>query len=259
MKYFIVDAFAEQVFQGNQAGVCLVETPLDDETMQNIAAENNLAETAFLMKNGSDYDLRWFTPEVEIDLCGHATLASAYVISKFVDKDKKTVHFHTKSGILSVTEKGDYYEMTLPSRKPKRAEISPQIQQAIGCPVLEAARARDLLLLVQDKNAVQTLRPNMELLRQIPDCFGVIVTAKGDSKVDFVSRFFAPGAGVPEDPVTGSSHSTLIPFWSERLGKREMVARQLSKRGGTLYCEDCGESVKLSGKAALYLTGEINY
>jgi len=256
MKYYVVDAFADQVFHGNQAGVCLLDAPLDDCVMQKIAAENNLAETAFILPKGDDFDLRWFTPEIEVDLCGHATLAGAYIVFTYLNPDLQTVRFHTLSGALEVTKQGDLLEMDFPARKPRAIPITPLMEQAIGRPALEAWLARDLLLLVRDEQAVQSLTPNLELLRQIPDCFAVIVTAKGNT-ADFVSRFFAPKAGVPEDPVTGSSHATLIPFWAERLGKDQMTAKQLSKRGGTLYCKDCGERVKISGKAALYLCGEI--
>ena len=256
IKYFVVDAFADRLFQGNQAGVCLLETPLNDDTLQKIAAENNLAETAFILPNGTDFDLRWFTPKVEIDLCGHATLASAFIISKFVNPDLETIRFTTQSGILCVIPKGDLFEMDFPSRAPVEAKVTPLMEQALGCPVLEAHQARDLLLLVKDEETVQNLQLNMELLARIPDCFAVIVTAKGN-EVDFVSRFFAPNAGIPEDPVTGSSHTTLIPFWAERLGKTQMVARQLSERGGSLQCEYCDERVKIAGRAVLYLAGEI--
>jgi len=257
MKYFIVDAFTDQVFQGNQAGVCLVDRPLDDETMQSIAAENNLAETAFVVPKGNEFDLRWFTPEVEIDLCGHATLASAYILSTIVDTSLDVMRFHTLSGVLTVAKQDRLFEMDFPARKPIEKPVDTLMTQALGIPVLEAHSSRDMLLLVENENAVKMLTPDLVLLSQIPDCFAVIVTAPG-TEVDFVSRFFAPNAGIPEDPVTGSSHSTLIPFWAERLKKAKLVARQLSKRGGTLYCENCGERVKISGQAALYLTGEIH-
>lgn len=256
MKYYIVDAFTDTLFKGNQAGVCILDEWLNEEIMQNIAAENNLAETAFVVKRDDEYDLRWFTPEVEIDLCGHATLASAFVVSNFVDRNADIIKFNTQSGVLSVKKIENLYEMDFPSRKPKQTNISPLMEQAIGVPVLEAHLSRDLLVLVDSETQILNLKPNLELLRQIPDCFALIVTAKGDN-VDFVSRFFAPNAGIPEDPVTGSSHSTLIPFWSERLSKDKMVAKQLSKRGGTLFCENCGERVKIAGKATLYLQGEI--
>lgn len=256
MKYFIVDSFADRVFQGNQAGVCIVDAELDTEEMQLIAAENNLAETAFVTNMGGDFGLRWFSPEMEIDLCGHATLASAYVLSEFINKSLETMRFHTLSGVLEVCRKGELIEMNFPSRKPTETQITELMEKAIGCPVLEAHIARDLMLLVKDEATVASLKPDMDLIKSIPDCFAVMVTAKGDT-ADFVSRFFVPKAGVPEDPVTGSSHTTLIPYWSERLGKKRMVARQLSKRGGTLYCEDAGERVLISGKAAIFLTGEI--
>ena len=257
MKYYVVDAFAERVFQGNQAGVCLVDRPLDAETMQSIASENNLAETAFIIPKGNEFDLRWFTPKVEIDLCGHATLASAFVVSNYITNDIDVMRFNTLSGMLEVTKKGDLFEMNFPTRKPQQIQLTSLMEQALGCQVMEAHQSRDCLLLVESENIVRQLTPNMELLRQIPNSFAVIVTGKGDD-VDFVSRFFAPNAGIPEDPVTGSSHSTLIPFWSVRLKKAQMVAKQLSKRGGTLYCEDCGERVKISGKAVLYLSGDIH-
>ena len=260
MKYYVVDAFAEDVFQGNPAGVCLVDRSLDAAAMQNIAAENNLAETAFITQKGNEneFDLRWFTPEVEMDLCGHATLASAFIISKYVMKNIDVMKFNTLSGVLEVTKKGDLFVMDFPARKPREMQITSLMEQSLGCPVIEAYQSRDCLLLVENENAVQTLTPNLELLRQMPNSLAVIVTAKGDT-VDFVSRFFAPNAGISEDPVTGSSHSTLIPFWSERLQKKQMIAKQLSKRGGILYCEDCGDRVKISGKVVLYLSGEINY
>lgn len=257
MKYYVVDAFADQLFQGNPAGVCLVERPLEEAVMQSIAAENNLAETAFVQPEGDAFRLRWFTPELEVDLCGHATLASAFVIFNHVAKNLETVHFHTRSGLLSVVRKGDLYEMDFPSRQPQPVPVTPLMEQALGVPVLEAHLSRDLLLLVDAEVTVQALQPDLQLIRKIPDCFAVIVTAQGH-KTDFVSRFFAPNAGVPEDPVTGSAHATLTPFWSARLNKTQLTARQLSKRGGNLYCEDCGKRIKISGRAALYLSAEIH-
>ena len=256
MRYFAVDAFTDELFRGNQAGVCLLEEWPADEVMQRIAAENNLAETAFVVKRNGFYDLRWFSPEVEIDLCGHATLASAFVLSTFVDVGAETLRFETMSGSLTVIKKQELFEMDFPTRKPQPVELTQLMSQALGLPVLEAHLSRDLLLLVKSEQQVKEAAPDFELIKQIPDCFAVVVTAEG-SKADFVSRFFAPGSGIPEDPVTGSSHCSLIPFWAERLGKKQMVAQQLSARGGTLYCEDCGERVKIAGKAVLYLQGEI--
>lgn len=256
MKYYIVDAFTDTIFKGNQAGVCLLDEWPGDDLMQSIASENNLAETAFVVKRENYYDLRWFTPETEIDLCGHATLASAYIICNFVDKSINNMDFHTMSGILSVKKIDDLYELNFPARKPKHIQITSLMEQAIGVSVQGAYLSRDMLLLLDNEQHVNNIRPDMGLIARIPDCFGLIVTAKGDN-CDFVSRFFAPNAGVPEDSVTGSSHSTLIPFWAEKLQKDKMVARQLSKRSGILFCENCGDRVKIAGKAALYLQGEI--
>lgn len=257
MRYYIVDAFTDKLFKGNQAGVCLLDEWLDKALMQEIAAENNLAETAFVVPRGTYYDLRWFTPEMEFDLCGHATLASAFVISNFVDESAEVIRFETMSGLLTVERKGDLYEMNFPSRSPQPVAVTPEMKQALGVPVLEAHLSRDLMLVVESEEAVRDLSPNIVLLKQIPEAaVGVIITAKGQS-CDFVSRYFVPSAGIPEDPVTGSAHCTLIPFWKERLGKDQMIARQLSKRGGTILCEDCGERVKISGNAVLYLQGVI--
>lgn len=256
MRYFIVDAFTDELFKGNPAGVCILDEWIDESIMQNIAFENNLAETAFIVKRKDYYDLRWFTPELEMDLCGHATLASAFIVDNFVEKYSAPIRFETMSGALIVEKTNDLYVMDFPARKPIPVEVTTLMEKAIGVSVLEAHLSRDLLLLVEDENIVRTLTPNIELIKTIPDAFALIVTSKGKG-CDFVSRFFAPNASVPEDPVTGSAHCTLIPFWSERLHKRKMLAMQLSKRGGTLFCEDYGDRVKIAGKATLYLQGEI--
>ncbi|MCL2873433.1 MAG: PhzF family phenazine biosynthesis protein [Defluviitaleaceae bacterium] len=260
MKYYIVDAFTDELFKGNQAGVCLLNEWSDDKLMQSIAAENNLAETAFVVKRDNHYDLRWFTPEMEFDLCGHATLASAFIVSNFIDKKAEIITFETKSGILTVAKKGKLYEMDFPSRSPDPIAVTLEMEKAVGVPVLEAFQSRDLMLLVENEEVVRNLTPNIELLKYIPGAsVGVIITAKGES-CDFVSRYFAPNVDSmsPEDPVTGSAHCTLIPFWSERIGKEKMIAKQLSKRGGTIYCEDNGDRVKISGNAVLYLQGSIS-
>ena len=257
MKYFVIDVFTEKLFDGNPAGVCLLDSWPDHAVMQNIAAENNLAETAFLVcEDENSYGLRWFTPEVEIDLCGHATLASAFVLMNELRAVSGTVDFHTQSGKLSVTKNDDMFTMDFPSRAPVRCDVPTLLEKALGVPVMETHMCRDLLVLLDNENTIRNLRPDFALLREIDNVFAVIVTARG-TDCDFVSRFFAPGAGIPEDPVTGSSHCTLIPFWSSRLGKAQMKARQLSARGGSLLCEDCGERVKIGGTAVCYLCGEI--
>jgi len=258
MQYFVVDAFADRLFSGNSAGVCLLDSWPDDAVMQSIAMENNLSETAFLVRESSGaYGLRWFAPETEIDLCGHATLASAFVLMNEVRAVSDTVEFHTISGTLTVSKNGDVFTMDFPSRPPVPCEVPPLLEQALGASVLEAHASRDLLALLENEDAVRNLRPDISLLKQLKDVFAVVVTARG-TDCDFVSRFFAPGAGIPEDPVTGSSHSTLIPFWHARLGKKQMIARQLSARGGRLICEYCGDRVKIGGTAVCYLRGEIN-
>lgn len=256
MKYFVVDAFTDSLFCGNPAGVCLPEQLLDAEVMQKIAFENNLSETAFPLKREGYYDLRWFTPETEIDLCGHATLGSAYVLMNFVDKAVQSVDFETLSGRLTVRRQGDKYFMDFPRRKPEQCLKPAHLEAALGVKVLETYRSRDLLAVVENQNAVMNMTPDMSLLRKIDDAFAVIVTSAGED-CDFVSRFFAPNAGISEDPVTGSSHTTLIPFWSERINKKEMTARQLSRRGGTLYCKDLGSRVEIGGAVTLYLVGDI--
>ena len=260
MKYFVVDAFADELFTGNPASVCILDKWIDDNLLQNIASENNLAETAFVVQNGSQYDLRWFTPEVEMDLCGHATLASAFVINNFVDKNNLFISFNTKSGILTVNhnEINELYEMDFPARKPQKTEINQIIQNSINAQIKEAYISRDLMLLVDTEKQVKNLEIDFNQIKTVKDCFALIVTAQSSNNdYDFVSRFFSPNAGIIEDPVTGSSHSTLIPFWAEKLNKNTLVAKQLSKRGGTLFCENNGDRVKISGKAKLYLEGEI--
>lgn len=256
MKYFVVDAFSDVLFGGNPAGICLLEQPLETAVMQNIAFENNLSETAFVIKRDGYYDLKWFTPEVEIDLCGHATLGSAFVLMNFVDTAMQTVDFQTLSGKLTVRRYGEIFILDFPSRKPVPCAIPALLDEVLGVKVLETHISRDLLVIVENEYAVRTMRPDMTKLVNYKDINAVIVTSAGED-CDFVSRFFAPKMGINEDPVTGSSHTTLIPFWRQRLGKTEMLARQLSKRGGTLFCRDCGGRVEIGGTAALYLSGEI--
>lgn len=255
LAIYQVDAFTSKLFCGNPAAVCPLNDWLEDDVMQSIAAENNLAETAFFVKNKNYYDLRWFTPETEVDLCGHATLATAYVIFNLLKNGSEKIIFQTKSGKLEVTKRNDLLVMNFPSRKPVATEIPEGLVEAMGKAPKEVFQSRDLLLLYDSEEEILSLQPNFNLLSKI-DCFGYIATAKGNES-DFVSRFFAPKEGINEDPVTGSAHSTLIPFWAERLGKNELLAHQISKRGGELFCKLLGDRVEIAGNAFLYLTGSI--
>lgn len=256
IPFFQVDAFTRRVFSGNPAAVCPLESWLDDEVLQGIALENNLAETGFFVREGDGFHLRWFTPTTEVDLCGHATLASAYVLMNHLEPGRTEVAFQSRSGELRVTRDGDLYALDFPSRPPKRIPPPPQLLEALAVEPEEVWMARDYLCVYKTEVRVRSLAPDMVKLAAM-DAFATIVTAKGDD-VDFVSRFFAPARGVPEDPVTGSAHCTLIPYWSEALGKKSMVARQISKRGGELYCEDLGERVRIAGAAVLFATGTIH-
>ncbi|MDD3223940.1 MAG: PhzF family phenazine biosynthesis protein [Clostridium sp.] len=258
MKYYVVDAFADEVFKGNPAGVCVLNEWINDNIMQKIAAENNLSEIAFVVKNGDGYDLRWFTPKSEIDLCGHATLGTSYVISNYVDVGIENMIFNTASGVLKVKRKGDLYEMNLPLREVEKVKLSKEvILQAIGVKPVEIYLSRDLFVVLETEQQVEELSPDFSKMIKLEKGLGVIVTARG-TDVDFVSRCFYPKLGVNEDPVTGSAHSNLIPFWSQRLNKDVMIARQLSARGGTLYCKIAGDRVEVSGKAIPYMKGNIN-
>jgi PhzF family phenazine biosynthesis protein len=256
LPIYQVDAFASALFRGNPAAICPLDRWLPDETMQAIAAENNLAETAFYVPNNGRYDLRWFTPGVEVDLCGHATLATAHVI---LDIRRETtdsrVAFDSKSGELIVNRDGPLYALDFPARPPVECEVDAGLVEALGAQPAQILGARDYLCVFETQEQLAALTPNMEKLIAI-DRFGFIATAPGRD-CDFVSRFFAPGKGVPEDPVTGSAHTTLIPYWSKRLGKSKLYARQISKRGGELWCEDRGDRVKIAGHAVKYLVGEI--
>lgn len=250
-----VDAFTEKLFAGNPAAVCPLEAWLPDDQMQSIAAENNLAETAFFVANDGNYDLRWFTPAVEVDLCGHATLASAHVLFEKLGAQGDEVRFQTKSGQLIVRRNGDLLTLDFPARPPVECSYDPGLVTALGGKPEAVLGARDYLVVYGSEDELRAIRPDMEALKNI-DRFAVIATAPGKS-VDFVSRFFAPAKGVPEDPVTGSAHCTLIPYWSKRLGKTSLHAVQASPRSGELWCEDRGERVLISGKAVCFLTGTI--
>ena len=254
IPYFVVDAFASELFQGNPAGVCPLLKWLDDATMQNIATENNLSETAFFVPRDGDYELRWFTPAAEVDLCGHATLASAFILFAELGAPGDTVRFHSKSGVLTVSRNNDILTLDFPSRPPVPCVAPDTLIRALGKNPLEVLKARDYFCVFAKDDEVRSLKPDFALLATLNQM--VIVTAPG-TDCDFVSRFFAPSAGVPEDPVTGSAHCTLIPYWAGRLGRNKFFARQVSRRGGELFCELAGERVHIGGKAVLYSRGQI--
>ena len=251
----MVDAVAEKIFEGNPAGVCIMEKWLPDDLMRKIAMENNLSETAFAVKETNGYRLRWFTPGGEVDLCGHATLATAYVIANFVESNTTTIHFQTLSGQLTVTKKAELYEMDFPVYTLKPVPVTEAIVEALHARPLEAFMGRDLLCVMADEDQVFGAKPDQSKLLEL-DGLLVHMSSKG-TEYDCVSRTFAPKCGVPEDPVCGSGHCHIIPFWANRLGKTALVARQASPRGGTLYCENKGDRVILGGYAALYSVGDI--
>ena len=230
---------------------------------RDIAAENNLSETAFCVKRDGYYDLRWFTPSMEIDLCGHATMASAFVLFEETERAARTIQFKTLSGLLAVTRENDLLYLDFPARPVAACPMYSTFEKAFGVPPVAAYKAADFLVELDHENTVRNLSPDFSAIRHLgakagreSDHFGVIVTARG-SDCDFVSRFFAPGLGIDEDPVTGRAHCSLIPFWREKLGKSKLVARQLSRRGGVLFCEDRGDRVKIGGRAVRYLRGDI--
>lgn len=251
-----IDAFADKPFTGNPAAVCPLDEWLPTETMQAIAEENNLSETAFFIANGEDFDIRWFTPMQEIDLAGHPTLATAHAIFTEIQPGRKSVQFHSKLGDrLTVVQEGDVLNMDFPSRPPKAEEGIDEAAAALGARPEKFLAARDGFAVYESEADVRNLAPDMTKLMAF-DYLGVIATAPGD-EVDFVSRFFAPCHGIPEDPVTGSAHCELIPYWAAQLGKTEMVARQISPRGGTIYCGHQGDRVKIGGTARTFMRGEI--
>jgi PhzF family phenazine biosynthesis protein len=255
IPFYQIDAFTDRVFAGNPAGVCFLEQWLEDSILQSIAVENNVSETAFLVPAGNPYELRWFTPKVEVDLCGHATLASAFAVFEYVNPRIRRVDFQTQSGLLSVTRRGDLLIMDFPARRPAPCAPPHRLNEILGIPPVRTYQSRDLMAVYEHEDQVRQLQPDMENMALL-DTFAVIVTAPG-KKSDFVSRFFAPKVGVPEDPVTGSAHCSLIPYWSERLGKKELHAFQLSERGGELFCKNLGDRVSIGGQAKAYLTGTI--
>lgn len=269
LPLYQIDAFTDKLFGGNPAAVIPLEQWLDDVLMQKIALENNLSETVFFVPSldkSADFEIKWFTPEVEINLCGHATLASAYVLFNMLNFDKPEIRFSSKSGILKVTRQENLICMDFPSWKPERLdEYTAELLLILGgIEIVGVYHHRDLLVELNNEEAVKNCKPDFTLMKKHFD--KMIITAPGTSKrsdvtsehVDFVSRFFAPGAGIDEDPVTGSAHSQLIPFWSEKLNKSHMHALQLSKRGGEIWCEQKGDRVLMKGAAVFYMKGEIS-
>jgi PhzF family phenazine biosynthesis protein len=252
-----VDAFTSTVFSGNPAAVCFLDEWIDDQRLQFIAAENNLSETAFLVQNEKGFDLRWLTPVTEVALCGHATLASAFVLFSCKNWESPAITFQTRwSGELSVSRQGDLLEMDFPSRPPHPRTLPEGLVEALRItPERVFASAEDLMVILESEQAVRDLAPDFKALQRI-DCRGIIVTSKGD-KSDFVSRFFAPRFGIPEDPVTGSAHCVLTPYWASLLKKDFLHAFQISQRGGELFCNNRGQRVGISGQAVLYLEGTI--
>lgn len=255
MKCYHVDAFAEKVFEGNPAAVCVLDKYPADELMQKIAGENNLSETAFAVKEGEGYHLRWFTPGGEIDLCGHATLGTAYVLFRFFEKNAASITFQTMSGPLTVVKKGDLLEMDFPAYELKQVPVTPAMEDAFGVKITEAWLGRDLLCVTEDAAVIPTLAPNQAKLMEL-DGLLQHITAKG-KEYDSVSRTFAPKLAVAEDPVCGSGHCHIVPLWAKKLGKEKLIARQASKRGGTLHCEMHGDRLCLAGSAVLYSVADL--
>jgi PhzF family phenazine biosynthesis protein len=256
IPYFEVHAFTDRLFAGNPAGVCFLEQNwLPDAVMQQIAAENNLAETAFLIERGHYFDLRWMSPTVEIDLCGHATLAAAHVLFNHLGHKGDAVRFQSKSGELRVDRQADRLILDFPAQPANDCEPPAELRQALRTQPQQVLKGRDYFAVFARQEEVAAITPDFELLKQL-EAQGVVVTAPGD-ECDFVSRYFAPAAGIPEDSVTGSTHCVLIPYWSKRLNKRELRARQISPRGGELFCEDRGARVGIGGKAVTYVEGNL--
>jgi PhzF family phenazine biosynthesis protein len=261
LTVYQIDAFTDKLFGGNPAAVIPLEQWIDDGLMQQLALENNLSETVFFVPSANpaaDFDIRWFTPAVEINLCGHATLASAYVLFNMVGFKKQELRFSSKSGVLTIKKTDDLFTMDFPSWKPERLnDYDAVLMEILGnVEIVGVYKYRDILIELEDEVAVKNCQPDFTLMKKYFD--KMIITAPG-KKVDFVSRFFAPGAGINEDPVTGSAHSQLIPFWSEKLAKRKLHALQLSERGGELWCEQLNdERVSMSGKCMYYMKGEIS-
>ena len=267
MQYQVIDVFTDELFGGNSAGVCLLDSWLPEAAMQSIAAENRLSETAFLVKRDGYYDVRWFTPTIEVSLCGHATIASSFVLFEDYEKDADSLVFKSKSGTHPVSRESDLYYLDFPAMPATPWPIYPAIVKSFGFKPSAAFMAMDYMVLVDSEETLRNLRPDFAVLKQLADeaesgtgDFGVIVTSTCTGcDCDYVSRFFAPSAGIDEDPATGRAQCSLAPFWSKELGKAKLIAKQLSQRGGLLFCEDRGERVRIGGHAVRYMRGEIAY
>lgn len=256
LPLYQVDAFTDKLFSGNPAAVCPLEDWLPDELMQNIAMENNLAETAFVVPRDADFQIRWFTPTVEVDLCGHATLAAAHILFDHQQHPDNEIRFHSRSGVLPVRKHGDSLILDFPADKIHAVEVLSAFTDALKMKPIEAYKGlSDYMFVFENESQISSLQPDFRALSEL-DARGIIVTAKGND-VDFVSRFFAPQVGIDEDPVTGSAHTTLTPYWAGVLGKNELTAIQISSRRGYLQCKYLGERVEIRGKAKTYLKGEI--
>jgi PhzF family phenazine biosynthesis protein len=255
LTIYQIDAFANKSFEGNPAAVCPLSEWLPDELMQSIANENNLSETAYFVKNDNNYHIRWFTPAHEVDLCGHATLASAYVIFNILGYKEKEISFESKSGLLTVRRNNDWLEMNFPSQPPVKCETPNLILEAFDETPVECLQSEDYIVVFENEQAVLNAKPNLSLLSEL-DLRGVAITSKS-KKYDFVTRFFAPKYGINEDPVTGSAFTQLIPYWSRKLNKLNLSSKQVSDRGGEVECVHSGERVLISGKAVKYMVGTI--
>lgn len=255
IKMYQVDAFTSKVFGGNPAAVCPLEKWLADEILQKIANENNLSETAFFIKTENGFHIRWFTPTSEVDLCGHATLASSYVLFNILNYKQDKINFISRSGNLTVTKENDLISLNFPSRNPKKIELNPLLSDALKSDPKEVYFDKSIICVFETESQIRKLKPSIKDFLKL-QTHGVIITAPGDD-VDFVSRFFAPDVGIDEDPVTGYAHTLLIPLWAEKLNKNKLSALQVSNRGGELFCENLSGRVKISGRAILYLEGEI--
>ena len=255
LSIYQIDAFAEKSFEGNPAAICPLSEWLPDEVMQSIAEENNLSETAFFVPTDQGFHIRWFTPVAEVDLCGHATLASAHVIFRYLGFKENTINFQSKSGLLTVEQNEELLVMNFPAQPPVPCQIPDEIIHAFQCTPIECLKSEDYIVVFGSEEEISAAKPNLLELSKL-DLRGVVITAKSN-KYDFIARFFAPKYGIDEDPVTGSAYTQLVPYWSNAVGATKLHAKQVSSRGGEVFCELAGNRVSIAGKATKYLVGEI--